>query len=145
MQNLLRRKIYNGELLEAVELSYKIEIPELEDLLMEWAFEEPNMIIYTFICRRLEKDESDELHSLAADILCHPLCHLEGAYLSGFYHAQECVRLAPEKVSYREFLLFFAEIPEKLLDKKIALKLAEDILREIPSSQIAKTFMKENR
>lgn len=141
MRDLLKRKIYNGELLEAVELSRTISIDDLEESLMDWAFVEPSMIVYTFLCKRLENDEDAALHSLTADILCHPLCHLDGAYRASFYHAKECVRLEPQNVSYKEFLLFFAGIPEKLLDQKLAIQLANDILQDHPNSQIAKGFM----
>ncbi|SFH94864.1 MULTISPECIES: hypothetical protein [unclassified Bacillus (in: firmicutes)] len=143
MQDLLKRKIYDGELIKAVELSYEITISELENLLMEWAFDEPNMIIYTFLCQRLKKEENAELQSLTADILCHPLCHLDGAYVAGFYHAKECVRLAPQNISYKEFLLFFYEIPEKLLEKKTAIQIAKEILQENPNNQIAKEFIEK--
>ena len=144
MRNLLKNKIYNGDLKEAVELAHNIELSELETLLMEWGFEEPTMLLYTFLLRLLEKEESAELHSLIADILCHPLCHLDGAYAVAFYHAKECVRLAPENISYKEFLLFFHEIPDKLLDKETAIQIAREILQEEIHSQVARGFIERD-
>ncbi|CGG50493.1 Cell wall-associated polypeptide CWBP200 [Streptococcus pneumoniae] len=35
----------------------------------------------------LESRNDARLHSIALDSLCNPLCHLEGAYLAAFYHA----------------------------------------------------------
>ncbi len=84
MNNLLKDAIYRGDIGNAIAHANKISIEELEDLLIEWSFNEPNIIVYTFLTSYLESRNDARLHSLASDILCHPLCHLEGAYLVAF-------------------------------------------------------------
>lgn len=67
---------------------------------------------------------------------------LDGAYAAAFYHAKECVRLEPGNLSYKEFLLFFYEIPDKLLDREMALQIAREILNEEPNRQVARKLIK---
>ncbi|NWK72276.1 hypothetical protein HWX41_25295 [Bacillus paramycoides] len=144
MSEVLRGAIYQGEIKKAIEYATQINIEELEELLMDWSFEEPSIIIYTFLNKYLKNYEDARLHSLAADILCHPLCHMEGAYLAAFYHARQCIELEPNNMQYREFLLFFAGIPERIFEGKVAIKWAMDILQDEPNNEVAKNYIEEN-
>jgi hypothetical protein len=107
MHDLLKDAIYRGDIGNAIAHANKISIEELEDLLMEWSFNEPNIIVYTFLTSYFESRSDAKLHSLASDILCHPLCHLEGAYLAAFYHAKKCIELVCNIESFYSFLLVF--------------------------------------
>ncbi|MET7017413.1 hypothetical protein [Bacillus mycoides] len=144
MNDLLKDEIYRGDIENAIAHANKISIEELEDLLMEWSFNEPNIIVYTFLTSYLESRSDVRLHSLASDILFHPLCHLEGAYLAAFYHAKKCIELEPNNMQYREFLLFFAGIPENVFEEKSAMNWAKEILKDDPNNEVAKNYIKEN-
>jgi len=144
MNNLLKDAIYRGDIGNAIAHANKISIEELEDLLIEWSFNEPNIIVYTFLTSYLESRNDARLHSLASDILCHPLCHLEGAYLAAFYHAKKCIELEPNNMQYREFLLFFANVPDDVFEEKSAVNWAKDILKDDPNNEVAKNYIEEN-
>lgn len=144
MHDLLKDAIYRGDIGNAIAHANKISIEELEDLLMEWSFNEPNIIVYTFLTSYLESRNDVRLHALASDILCHPLCHLEGAYVASFYHAKKCIELEPNNMQYREFLLFFANVPDDVFEEKAAMNWAKEILKDDPNNKVAKNYIKEN-
>lgn len=92
----------------------------------------------------LESRNDARLHSIALDSLCNPLCHLEGAYLAAFYHAKKCIELEPNNMQYREFLLFFASVPNDVFEEKSAMNWAKDILKDDPNNEVAKNYIEEN-
>ncbi|MFJ8261013.1 hypothetical protein ACIQ4I_03495 [Rummeliibacillus sp. NPDC094406] len=49
-----------------------------------------------------------------------PLCHIEGAYQSAFYHAKKAIEIDENDVSLYEYLLFFNIIPDALLTNQEA-------------------------
>uniref|UniRef100_UPI00386593EC hypothetical protein n=1 Tax=Treponema saccharophilum TaxID=165 RepID=UPI00386593EC len=65
-----------------------------------------------------------------------PLCFVDGAYSIGLFHARQL--LAKEySVKNLEMLLFFHDLPEKLVGRDEALKIAARILRLEPGNQLA--------
>ena len=110
--------------------------------LVDIAYDTKSLLAYTLICMMLMKQESSRLHSLATALLSHSLCYIEGAYASACYHMRRAVALDPKNVGYKEALLFFHEIPEQLLNKEEAIKLASEVLEKDPGSKAAQDIIK---
>ena len=114
-----------------------IDIDVWGEKLLDIAYDNESLVAYTLICMMLIKKESPRLHCLASTLLSHSLCHIKGAYSSGFYHMRRAVALDQKNVGYKEALLFFHEIPEQPLDKEEALELAMQVLKQDPKSKPA--------
>lgn len=115
----------------------------IEDILLRLAYEDRDIRPYAFICSLLTQKPTAHWHYVASLLLSQPLCHLPGAYQVAFYHAQIALRLAPEDVEVKEYLLFFRDIPARLLDEKEAVRLANEILTSKPDSQAARRVLRQ--
>lgn len=131
------------------ELAQDIAIPadykSVEDALLQLAYETDELTIYSFVCSLLIKSQSAQWHYLASLLLSQPLCHIDGAYRAAYYHAKMASRLSPFDSTLKEYLLFFWEIPDKLLTDTEAARIAAEILEAVPNSEIAKTVIKSIR
>lgn len=114
---------------------------EVEDYFMELCFKSENIIFYSFVFDMLKEKETAFLHYIASIILSQPLCHLKGAYQAAFFHAKKAIELDKDDVELKEYLLFFNDIPDKLLNDKGAKTLAEKVIKIKPESEIAKKFI----
>ncbi|CJD62896.1 Uncharacterised protein [Streptococcus pneumoniae] len=47
-------------------------------------------------------------------------------------------------MQYREFLLFFASVPNDVFEEKSAMNWAKDILKDDPNNEVAKNYIEEN-
>ena len=69
-------------------------------------------------------------------MMLNPLCFVEGAYSAALFHAREL--LAMEKsVENLERVLFFYNIPEKLIEEEEAILISREILKLEPDNKIA--------
>ena len=61
------------------------------------------------------------------------MCWLEGGYDLAFYHACKLLELEPT-ADNKEYLLFFYNLPERLLPEEKAYTFSKEILSEKPDS-----------
>ncbi|MEX3745735.1 MULTISPECIES: hypothetical protein [Lysinibacillus] len=114
---------------------------EFECSILELCYKSENILYYSFVLDLLKSKETAFLHYIASIILSHPLCHLEGAYQAAYYHAKKAVEFDEDDVELKEYLLFFNDIPDKLLSNQEAKTLAEQILSLKPKSEVAKQYI----
>jgi len=122
------------------QLEYLLNNTDLEvwdNVLIDLTFDDKTLISYSLICMMLVRRESPKLHSLASALLSHSLCHIQGAYASALYHIRKAIELDSHDIGLKEALLFFHEIPDKLVSDSEAKKLIDEILKEKPSSKCA--------
>ncbi|WP_454844766.1 hypothetical protein [Priestia megaterium] len=147
MKNSLRENILNANFQEAINQVKEMRFSKFEEQIILWAFEDDyDLIYYTFICHLLIQEESEDLHSLACDLLANPLCHIEGAYKGALYHTREALRLNPTNIGHKEMLLFLyicPDLPEELLTREESLETAASILEVEPENQAARSFIKD--
>ncbi|NGY69769.1 hypothetical protein F6Y04_03480 [Bacillus megaterium] len=73
MKNSLREYILNANFQEANKQVKQMKFSKFEEQIILWAFEDDyDLIYYTFICHLLIQQESEDLHSLACDVLANP-------------------------------------------------------------------------
>ena len=80
------------------------------------------------------------MHYCAAVRMGQALVHIDGAYSSAFFHAQRAVILAPPEIFYKEYILLYYSIPERLLSYEEARKIAESLLKKDLNNVTAKQF-----
>lgn len=141
----LEKLIFNYEFDKAKILFSKLDEKKQIDTLCLIGYESDNILVYTFICYLLQENNTAKMHSLAAEILRFSLCDVNGAYQAAFYHTKKAIELSPNDINLKEYLLFFYEIPEKLLSKEEAIKIANEVLSINKKSQPAMNVIKSTK
>ncbi|MEB2280721.1 hypothetical protein LAV73_12005 [Lysinibacillus xylanilyticus] len=141
MKTRLEKLIISLNFTEAKALVDSLNKVELENYMLELCYESENIIYYSFVFDMLKSKETSFLHYIASIILSQPLSHLEGAYQAAFYHAKKAVELDEEDIELKEYLLFFNDIPDKLLSNQEAKTIAEEIINLNPTSKVAKQYI----
>lgn len=91
----------------------------LKNELEKEAFINPDIQIYNFIVSLInENPDNKEYNEFASELMATALNHFENGYKIAFKHAKEVVRIDPNSLENWEWLLFFYNIPEKLLSKE---------------------------
>lgn len=118
---------------------------EIQDVLLEISFNKQSIVPYTVILKLLLENERANLHAFASTLLSNPLCWIEGAYCAGLYHQRRAVELEPENVAFKEYLLSYNSLPDKILDDKEALEIRKQILKIDPMNKTVKQHFNSQR
>lgn len=138
MSEKLKDNLLQGKYKEAEKICKNIDKTTIRDMILTIAYDTENICVYSFI-QYMIKNTGDECWiKLAMDVMLNPLCFVEGAYSVALFHARELLQLA-ENVENLERLLFFYNIPEKLLEEE-AQYIAKEILKIEPDNKVALTI-----
>ena len=118
---------------------------EIQDVLLEVSFSKQSMVPYAVILKLLFEEESANLHAFASILLSNPLCWIEGAYYAGFYHQKRAIELEPQNIAFKEYLLSYNLLPDKILSDEEALKICKQILKDDPDNIIIKQHFSTKR
>jgi tetratricopeptide (TPR) repeat protein len=141
MKNTFESMITLGDFQEAKKIFLQMNSSETRDSLLKIGYDTESIAPYSFLCGLLIESESSELHYMASELLSNPLCFLAGAYNAALYHARRAAELSPNDISYKEYILLFYNIPEKLIPKEEAICIATEILSVNPNSIVAKDVL----
>jgi hypothetical protein len=97
---------------------YRVWFP----ILLEIASDHQSLVPYDVLCTLIDQDDSALWYHLASVLLIWGVPHLPGAYEKAFEHARKAVSLEPQDATYKESLLFFADIRDHLLERPEAQK-----------------------
>ncbi|MGG2028300.1 hypothetical protein AB1282_21595 [Gottfriedia sp. S16(2024)] len=135
--------ILSGDFNRARELSSNMDGESLLEALFLIAYEEESIAPYGFANFQLLEEETSENHYVISFILSMALNYLEGAYQTSFHHAKKAIELSPYDISYKEYLLYFNALPEKLLKNEEAIEVANLILVKDPTNTTALKVINE--
>jgi len=140
----LEQLILSGNFKEAEALYHEMDFQQFDDEIIVSAYNNRNMIYYTFLHYLIMKKETAELHNLAFSLCVHALTPVEGAYHCALYHAQRAIELTNEEdVGDLELILFLYEVPDQVVSDEKALETCHKILALDPSNEIAKSLLKK--
>jgi len=144
-RNVLKKElselIFRGEFPKARQLCQGVNQSDLQDLLLELAFDRADIAIYSFVSYLITLQESAELHETAMSLMVNPLCHFEGAYSAGLHHARRGMELEPDKVTWLEMMLYFHMVPDQVVSEEEAHETAKRILSLDPNNEKALAFL----
>ncbi|WP_431808049.1 hypothetical protein [Lysinibacillus sphaericus] len=144
MLKQLENYIQSGNFKEAEKLYQRMDFQQFDDEIILSAYDNCNILYYTFLHYLLMKEESVELHNLAFTLLIVPLVPIEGAYHCALYHALRAVELTNEQdVGDLELILFLYEVPDQVVSDEKALETCHKILALEPSNEIAKNILEK--
>ncbi len=132
----IRLKLEQGKYLDIEEICTEMNVSKFRDILMNIAYETGGINVYGFIAHMTRKQENVEWLKLAVDIMLNPLCFIEGAYSIALFHARELLSIN-RNVENLERILFFYNIPERLIDEDEARCIAEEILAIESDNKVA--------
>lgn len=136
MTDIIKSKLARGEYIALEKSIEGMDKIKLRDVMMDIAYETESVNVYGFLSYMMRKHENEEWLKLAVDILLNPLCFMEGAYSVALFHARELLSIN-RNAENLEKLLFFYNIPEKLIEKEEAYFLAEELLNIEPDNKVA--------
>jgi hypothetical protein len=137
IKNSFLHEIKAGRYVEAKALIQRMNTNEVYDFLLDLSVEEGSIVLYTFMCSLLLDNESAKLHHYASAIISTALVDFEGSYNAGLFHARRAVKLEPDRIEHKEWLLFFYGIPDKIMSNEEAFFIAKEILQSDPMNKIA--------
>ena len=135
----LKELILRGDFGKARLLLSQCEKDSLETVLFEIGCDEENICAYAFVSCLIQCNENVEYHCLASELLNIAFPHLKGAYQTSLYHLRRAIELDPSDLSLVEGLLFFYELPEKLISEEEARNIVDEALKKNPESPIARS------
>lgn len=136
MNEKLKIILLQGKYKEAEEICKNMEEANIKDVLITIAYDTENICVYSFVHYMIKITGKVCWIKLAIDIMLNPLCFVEGAYSVALFHARQLL-FVNRSVENLERILFFYNIPEKLLDKEEAQLIAEEILKMEPDNEVA--------
>ena len=137
----IKVKLIYGEYQEIEQICRNQTEAEIRDLMMNVAYDTENLSVYGFIQYMIRRTENANWIKLAVDIMLNPFSCMEGAYSGALYHARELV-LMERNIKNLERLLFFYNIPEKLINDEEAKNIAEEILKTDANNKVAQDIIK---
>ncbi len=136
MMESFKMNLLQGKYKEVEETCKTMDVNSIRDMVMTVAYDTENICIYSFIQYMIEKTGKVSWIELAIDVMLNPLCFVEGAYSVALFHARELL-LIEKNIKNLERIIFFYNIPEKLVDEKEAKCIAKEILKIEPDNKVA--------
>lgn len=130
-----------GKFEEAKAYIKDMSYEDMHNSLIDLGFKTECVSLYTFVTFLLIEKETAALHYCAAMLIAQCFVYIEGSYSMGLFHARRSVELAPDDPSYKEYLLLYYNIPDKLLNKEDAEAIANALLSQDPSNITARNIL----
>lgn len=109
---------------------------------LNWIHNSHNIALYTTLVKMLINKETIQGHERASFLLAMYLLVWEGAFSVALFHARKALSLEPHNLDHKIFLIFFHDIPENLIKKDEAIKIAQEVLTEDPDCGVAINVLK---
>jgi hypothetical protein len=100
---------------------------EIESILFTVAYDYDSLLVYTFINAIIQKNETANWHYIASSIMATAFNQVNNGYQIAYYHALKAIELSPESLELKNYILLFYSIPERLLNKDLALDYARAV------------------
>ncbi len=136
-ESKLEKYILSGDFYKAKILVKHLTIKKLDEILFKLTYHGKSIAPYGFIWFLINENENAEYHSIASVLLSNGINYLPNAYNLALFHARRAVNLSPKNIGHKQFLLFFYNLPERLISESEALKIAKDVLKKYPDDRIA--------
>lgn len=136
MKEKIEEYIIEGNYHLAESVCEKMNLSEVRDMLFMLAYDTEKIYIYSFIQYMISKTNSPLWSEVAIDVMLHALFFIEGAYSVALFHARELLKLEYNAINL-ERILFFYDIPDKLIKKSEAESIAKELLNIDPDNKVA--------
>ncbi|MCL2113280.1 MAG: hypothetical protein FWH31_04950 [Streptococcaceae bacterium] len=146
MENYLELKenIVEGNFNIARRLAKTLSKEEFGNFMMGQPYDvESEVVFYFFLVDWLFEEESAELQELASAVMSFGLNWMPGAYSLGLGHMRRAMELDSDNLNYKQGILIFHDIPDRLLPKQEAIEISKEILSKDPSCAAAQNILQK--
>ena len=140
MTEKIKEYILEGNYQSAESICEKLDPSDVYKEILMLAYDMDSICVYSFIQYMISKTNSITWNELATEVMMHPLCYIEGAYSAALFHARELLKLE-YNANNLERILFFYDIPEKLIKKSEAEAIAKELLNIEPDNKAAQHIL----
>ena len=137
----IKELILEGFYCDAEKVLLELNQNEQKDLIMSLAYDTESISVYSFLRYMSEKNRTQFWLELIIDVMINPLCFIEGAYSTALFHTRELLKIN-SSVTNMERILFFYNIPEKLVGHTEAKLVAKEIISVEPNNVVALEILK---
>lgn len=141
MEMKIKELILEGFYCDAEKVLLELNQNEQKDLIMSLAYDTESISVYSFLRYMSEKNRTQFWLELIIDVMINPLCFIEGAYSTALFHTRELLKIN-SSVTNMERILFFYNIPEKLVGHTEAKLVAKEIISVEPNNVVALEILK---
>mgnify|MGYP004626583659 FL=1 len=141
MEMKIKELILEGFYCDAEKVLLELNQNEQKDLIMSLAYDTESISVYSFLRYMSEKNRTQFWLELIIDVMINPLCFIEGAYSTALFHTRELLKMN-SSVTNMERILFFYNIPEKLVGHTEAKLVAKEIISVEPNNVVALEILK---
>lgn len=136
MSEKIKEYILEGNYQLAESVCNKMNSSDVYNTVLTLAYDTESICIYSFIQYMISRANEALWIKLAIEVMIIPLCHIEGAYSAALFHARELLKLEYNAANL-EMVLFFYDIPDKLIEKSEAESIAKELQRIDPDNKVA--------
>lgn len=136
MEYIIKKNLIQGRYEEVEKILIGMDEMTIRDVFLNIAFETESICVYSFAQYMGNKTKKLSWTELAIEIMIHPLCFIEGAYSVALFHSRELLSIN-RSIENLERILFFYDVPEKLVEKEEAYNIASEILKIAPHNKVA--------
>jgi len=133
----LKNSILEGNFNLAKKILKNEDPKEIERKLSILAYDLDNIAIYFLVLDIVFEEKKAFWHGVASTILSTAFVYILGSYQLSYKHMNEALNLEPKNIDYKEGILLFYAIPDKILDVDRAKKIAKEILEVDPNNKTA--------
>lgn len=105
------------------------------------AHDTENVATYFFILDLIFHKHEAQLHYIACSLLSNPLVYIPGSYYLAYNHILKAIEQDTDNLKYKENLLLFYNIPDKILNREKAIEIANSILKIDPENNAANSVI----
>ena len=136
--------IKSGKYDDATKICSMYTFNELKDFLLKTAYDTSDFSLYSFASYMFTKTDKTEWLETALSLVIGPFSFVDGVYSIGLFHARQLLT-KEYSIQNLEMLLFFHNIPEKLINQDEAFEIANHILKLDSSNQLALQIIRKGR
>lgn len=132
----LKEEIIKGEFREARKIANKLNDHDLEEFFLWQDYDKvEDIVFYLFLEDWALEVKDDKLLYLLSTLMASGLNWMPGAYYVALRHLKIAIEINSEDIYYKQFMLLFYEIPERLITLEEAEQYAREVLEVLPNDK----------
>lgn len=143
LNNELRKRIIDGNFKSARRLAEILDRDQLEEFIISQPYDKNEYIIFYFFLEDWALEvEDDKLFVIISTLMASCLNWMPGAYNVALRYLKMAIKMNPNDVYYKQFMLLFYEIPERLITLEEAVGYAKEVLEVLPNDKASLRIIK---
>ena len=144
MEQELFNYLQNAEFEKAANFLRQVNNVKIKEMLLTIAYESESIVCIGFSSYMFQISNNYFWYDCIVSLLLNPLCFIEGSYSLAYHYSKETLKHERSEDNLVQ-MLFFNEIPEKLLADAEALSIAKEVIALNPNNEVAQKYIQYKR